>query len=307
MSYLLIGNISALICDDCIEPLANARIRVYLPEPKYPSDNLTVVKGIFNNLRPLSAREVLMKADRLLAEAALDEKGNFSLAWEETHLFTEPLELDLCLDKMPGNTGSYQPRNYHLSYMVPHWKRNKENFIGAYAYVIPAAIWTDICSNAGAWVITGFVKRYGCDNGQPQLKVAAFNAANGKMVGQATTNEFGRYTIRFSRKDLYAGTLQPLREGRKHFGPDVYFKIYRHDQLIWAEDESIAASAARQDLAPCACLDICYKPSAIGRASIHINRWINNIVTLTDTRKRTRVVLKHTTNPQLVVKDYPHV
>ena len=70
MSYLLIGNISALICNDCVEPLANARIRVYLPATQDPADPLAMGKGIFNDMKPLSAKEVLMKADRLLAEGA---------------------------------------------------------------------------------------------------------------------------------------------------------------------------------------------------------------------------------------------
>ncbi|NSL86571.1 hypothetical protein ECE50_007005 [Chitinophaga sp. Mgbs1] len=296
MSYLLIGNISALICDDCIEPLANARIRVYLPDIRYPDQQNSWAKGIFNDLRPLTAKDVLMKADRLLAEAPLDEWGNFSLSWEEVHLFTEPLELDLCLDVMPGKTGSHQPRNYHLSNVVLHWKRSSNGYLGAYAYVVPSASWNTICRDAGSWVITGTVRHYQRKEGQLHLKVQAYNAISGKMIGEAYTNEFGRYTIRFSRKDLYSGHLQPVRQGRTNMGPDVYFRIYNDDRLILSENENNAAASERQDLPPCSCLNIEYKSSAVRRASAHINGWISDMISLTAGRRKKREQLRMAAN-----------
>lgn len=295
MSYLLIGNISALICDDCIEPLANARIRVYLPDTRYPADNPKLPKGIFHDLHPLSAKDVLMKADRLLGETSLDDHGNFSLSWDEVHLFTEPLELDLCLDTMPGKTGSQQPRNYHLSNVVLHWKRSSSCYIGAYAYVIPSAIWNGICEEAGSWVITGTVKQFRASGEQPSLKVEAYNAMSGKMIGHAFTNEFGRYTLRFSRRDLYNGTLQPIRQGRKNLGPDVYFRVYQNGQLVWSEDESSAQRQERRDLAPCSCLNIEYRPSVVRWASGHIQGWLNGVISLSAGKsKRKRELMRLT-------------
>ncbi|PSL43329.1 hypothetical protein CLV51_10818 [Chitinophaga niastensis] len=288
MSYLLIGNISALICNDCIEPLVNARIRIYLPATRYPSDNEAGVKGIFHDMKQLSAKEVLMKADRLLAETTLDENGNFSLTWDEIHLFTEALEMDLCLDQMPGKNGSHQSRNFHLSKLVPHWKRNSNGYVGAYAYVIPAEVWRTIYQNAGAWVITGLVKHQQRAAGTPRLKVEAYNALSGQLIGQAYTNETGRYMLHFSRKNLYSGFMQPIIPGRKNLGPDIYFKIYRNEQLLWSEDEQRAKDQDRQDVAPCSCLDIMYRPSVVKRASDHIGSWLNGVITLTGTRKNKR-------------------
>ncbi|WP_212004298.1 hypothetical protein [Chitinophaga sp. HK235] len=284
MSYLLIGNISALICDDCIEPLANARIRVYLPDTRYPAT--CQPKGIFNDLQPLSAKDVLMKADRLLAETTLDDQGNFTLAWQEVHLFTEPLELDLCLDTLPGGNGSIQPRNFHLCSAVLHWKRGADGYIGAYAYVVPSAMWSKICGDAGAWVITGTIKRHRPVIQQPILRVEAYNAISGKMIGHAYTNEYGRYTLRFSRKDLYNGTLQPVKQGRCHMGPDVYFRIYQQDRLVLSENEEQAAAPERQDLAPCSCVNLRYRPSVVKWASGHIQGWINDVITLSGGRSK---------------------
>ncbi|MBC9933398.1 hypothetical protein [Chitinophaga qingshengii] len=284
MSYLLIGNISALICDDCIEPLVNARIRVYLPDNRYP---VVSHKGIFSDLQPLSAKDVLMKADRLLAETTLDEQGNFTLSWQQIHLFTEPLELDLCLDSLPGRTGIRQPRNFHLCKAVLHWKRSVNGYIGAYAYVVPSNHWNAICGDAGAWVITGTVKQRR-DNGYPQptLRVEAYNAITGKLVGSAFTNEYGRYTLRFSRKDLYHGSLQPVRQGRIHMGPDVYFRIYQNDRLVLEENETHANAPERQDLAPCSCHHLLYRPSVMKWASGHIQGWINDVKALSGKSKK---------------------
>lgn len=283
MSYLLIGNISALICQDCVEPLVNARIRVYLPAVSTASEQPF---GIFNDMKPLSAREVLMKADRLLAEATLDDKGNFSLRWKEVHLFTEALELDLCLDELPGKNGSRQSRNFHLSKLVLHWKRNADGYVGAYAYVIPASIWHNIYANAGAWVITGVVKPHFAASGQPHLKVEAYNAATGQVIGQAHTNEAGRYTLHFSRQHFSNSRVQSLIPGRSAQGPDVYFKIYRNNELLWAEDEKMARLPGRQDLRPCSNVNIIYRSSRVKRASEQLGSWLSDVITLTGQKRK---------------------
>ncbi|MFB6457948.1 hypothetical protein ACE38W_21940 [Chitinophaga sp. Hz27] len=304
MSYLLIGNISALICDDCIEPLANARIRIYLPENKFQDEHLTVVKGIFNQLRPLSAREVLMKADRLLAETTLDERGNFRLSWEQAHLFTEALEIDLCLDQMPGKTGNLQSRNYHLSTLVPHWKKQQAGYVAAYAYVIPADIWAEIYRGAGAWVITGIVK-HTTGVVQPGMRIAAYNALTDKKIAETYSNPFGRYIMHFSRRDLYAGRLQLVKEGRRNMGPDVYFKVYKHDQLVWEEEEIHAMAPDRQDIGPCARLDIIFKPGIIIRATRQIALWLNAVKAFGDNKKGTLKPLSTTMHHGMVSSKEP--
>lgn len=154
MSYLLVGNISALICEECIEPMAKGRLRIYLPEDRYPSE--VTGKGNFNHLKQLSAMEVALKADRLLAETVLDERGDFRLSWEEIHLFTEPLELDLSFEEMPGHApGKRSVTQYQLS--------------------------------------SGTVKQHAAMAGGPQLKVAIYNALNNQLAGIAQINGQSHY------------------------------------------------------------------------------------------------------------------
>jgi hypothetical protein len=285
MSYLLIGNISALICDDCIEPLAKGRLRIYLPEGRYPSE--TSGKGIFSHLKHLSPLEVEKKSDRLLAEAVLDERGDFRLTWEQLHLFTEPLELDLCLEEMPGRApGKRGVTQYHLSKLVPHWKRTRDKYLGAFAYIIPSEHWNQIRGSYGTWVISGTVRHYSTMTGQPQLKVEAYNAQNNKLLGTTQTNGQGRYKLQFGIKDMSTGVLLPVRQGQYHMGPDVYFKVYRNNQLLWEEDAQFAQYPERRAIAPCTLLNIIIKPSVVKRATSHLAHWLGGWSVMARQRKK---------------------
>jgi hypothetical protein len=297
MSYFLIGNISALISDDCIEPLANARIRVYLPDAGYLAAHVNVAS--MNTLQELTEKEVMLKADRLLAEARLDEDGNFSLEWEQLHLFTEALELDLCLEQVPGKTvGRRLRRQFNMKSLVPNWKRSNGGYLAAYAYVVPAVQWSAIRDQAGAWVIAGTVKHHHSREGQARLKVEAYSAFNGQLLGSAVTNELGRYKLYFSRKDLSTGALVPVMQGRINAGPDIYFKIYQNNKLVLAEDEKATTSSERHCITPCTRIHLTYKPSVVKRASRHIAGWLHGFMASTGTKFKAS---------RYVVKDHPHV
>lgn len=122
----------------------------------------------------------------MLAETVLDERGDFRLSWEEIHLFTEPLELDLSFEEMPGRApGKRSVTQYHLSRLVPHWQRARDKHLAAFAYVIPSAHWNQIRGSYGTWVISGTVKQHATMAGEPQLKVAINNALNNQLPGTA--------------------------------------------------------------------------------------------------------------------------
>lgn len=256
MCYLLIGNISALISDDCIEPLVNARLRVYLPDGSSPTGYPK--RNIFNGPGQLSSTDVAAKSDRLLAEATLDERGNFTLSWEQLHLFTEPLELDLCFDRMPEQqvSGKGTERYYHLSTLVPHWKRSLQRYVAAFAYVIPAENWSQIRASYGTWVITGAVRRISPREGQSQLRVEVYNAIGHRLLASTSTDEKGRYQLRFGKRELTSGRLMLIRDYRQSTAPDVYFKVYRNNRLLWEEGAELASMPGRKAIAPCSVINI---------------------------------------------------
>lgn len=258
MCYLLIGNISALISDDCIEPLVNARLRVYLPEAGYPKRN------IFNGPGQLSPAQVAAKSERLLAETTLDERGNFTLNWEQLHLFTEPLELDLCLNQMPGqDSGKGIESHYHLSTLVPHWKRSMQRYVAAFAYVIPVEDWSQIRASYGTWVIAGTVRRIHSKEGQSRLRVEVYNALSNRLLASTSTDERGRYLLRFGRKELTSGKLMLIRDYRQNNAPDVYFKVYRDNRLLWEEEATVATMPGRKAIASCSVININMQQSPV--------------------------------------------
>lgn len=255
MCYLLIGNISALISDDCIEPLANARLRVYLPDGRNP--NGYPKRNNFNGPGQLSFAQVTAKSDRLLAETTLDERGNFTLSWEQLHLFTEPLELDLCINQMPEQvSGKGIESHYHLSTLVPHWKRSMQKYVAAFAYVMPVEDWSQIRASYGTWVIAGTVRRIHSREGQAQLRVEAYNAVSNRLLACTSTDQRGRYLLRFGRKELTSGKLMLIRDYRQNNAPDVYFKVYRDNRLLWEEEVAVAAMPGRKAIAPCSLINI---------------------------------------------------
>ncbi len=289
MSYLLIGNISALISEDCIEPLANARIRIYLPGDRYDTEELA--RGIFKDLQQLSERDVEAKADYLLAESALDERGNFSLGWDDIHLFTEPLEMDICLNSVPGKHAGKEQKahwvQYHLSTLVPHWKRSRDKYLAAFAYVVPSDKWSGIRSEFGSWVISGAVKHAENHEGLDAIRVEAYNALNDKLLGWCNTNENGRYKLYFSRKEISGSHMLHLWQNEPAgTGPDVYFKLYWHNELIWSEHKDTALQPERQSIKPCTKLNLFIKPPVTDKRLPGFSGWFNDFIHNTKTKSQ---------------------
>lgn len=277
MCYLLIGNISALISADYVEPLSDARLRVYLPDYRYPTVN-PPKKNIFSGPVKLTPDQVAAKRERLLAETMLDECGNFTIEWEQLHLFTEPLELDLCIQRMPGQaSGKGTETQYNLSAMAPHWKRSRERYVAAYAYVIPAESWSRIRAGYGTWVIAGTVRHAHSGEALSQLKVEVYNAGNQRLLARTSTNEKGHYRLGFSRKELTTGNLLMIREGQPDGRPDVYFKVYRDNTLLWEENDHMEALPERKAIAFCSVININVKPSDTKKTTGYIPSWLSSL------------------------------
>jgi hypothetical protein len=275
MCYLLIGNISALISDDCTEPLVNAQLRVYLPDGRYPTKNRPKT-DILSGPGQLTKAMVEAKRDRLLAETGLDERGNFKLTWEQLHLFTEPLELDICLQHMPEQADIRGVEtHYHLGTVVPDWTRSGQRYVAAYAYIIPVEYWSQIRANYGTWIIAGTVKRLKSREGQAQLRVEAYNAGNHRLLGCARTDENGRYQLRFSKREL-TSRLILVGEPRQQKGPDIYFKVYRDKQLLWEEDAQTGMMPGRKSVPSCCTININIRDTVLRKASGYVPGWLNN-------------------------------
>lgn len=272
MSYQLIGNISALICDDGIEPLAHATLKVYLP-PIHAAQ-LPPCHGVFREPQALTETQVAAKADRLLASVELDLEGNFRLSWQEIHLFTEPLEIDICIEQVAGSRkGLSVSLHFNLGVFVPHWRRSKERYIAAFAYIIPSECWTSIRHRLQSWAITGVLRHYRNHSPIGRVLVQAFNARNGKKLGEAFANEQGRFRIRFAFEPPHRHLLL-VRNGEIRTGPDVFFKVLTIEGfLLWSEDRNEGLRDDRLGVPACSKQDIFIKPSPILKSMIPLSGW----------------------------------
>jgi hypothetical protein len=273
MSYLLIGNVSALICDECIEPLAYARVRMYLPVTPSPAHELQAAQ--FSGPREVSETEFAQKEERLLATTVLDERGNFSLNWDEVHLITESLEMDIELGRVPGQRNpAGSVRRYQLSIQTHAWKRGIDKHVAAFAYVVPSRNWADMRADFGAGVITGSVRHHETYAAMGGLRVEAYNALTDRIVGWGNTNDHGRYKLFF-----HIG-------GQQSHAPEIYFKLYSNDQLVWSEDKDVAFQPERQCMAPCSRMNLFVKPASESRkAPRYISGWFNDLMHTTKTKK----------------------
>ncbi|MGX5819158.1 hypothetical protein ACWKWU_13225 [Chitinophaga lutea] len=279
MSYLLIGNISALISEDCIEPLQHARIRIYVPAGPFPPGHPD--HGMDEAIRLQSERDLSARADRLLADAALDAQGNFSASWDELHLFTEPLELDICLHSVPGQTGQPQsPRQFRLGMFMPQWKKQRDKYLGAFAYVIPPGQWAGVLREFGAWAVSGVVRSLRTREAMANIRVEAYNAANDRLLAQGATGPEGRYRLYFSRKDMHGSRLlQLLRDGHDSMdAPDVYFRLYSGGRLLRQETREAAQRPGRRRLPHCARINHFLLPPAPDQKTHRLTGWISDLI-----------------------------
>lgn len=284
MSYQLIGNISALICDDGIEPLAHATLKVYLP-PIHAAQ-LPAPHGIFREPQSLTATDVTAKADRLLAEVKLDMDGNFRLTWQEIHLFTEPLEIDICIEHIAGcRKDQVIPLHFHLGVFVPQWRRSKERYLSAFAYIIPSECWTSIRHQLQSWAITGVLRHYRNHNPIGRVLVQAYNARSGKKLGEAFANEQGRFRIRFAFEPQHRHLLL-VRNGEIRTGPDVFFKVLTAEGfMLWSEDRNAGLRDDRVGVAACSKQDIFIKPSPVLKSMLPLSGW-RQLVQIARMRRR---------------------
>ncbi|RAJ06763.1 hypothetical protein LX64_01890 [Chitinophaga skermanii] len=281
MSYLLIGNLSALVCDDAIEHVSKATIRVYLPASRFHGDDKQ--DDNTTDLHPITPTAYLQKKERLLAEGTVDETGHFSLAWEEIHLFTEPLEFDISLSQVPGKRAAQTAMHFQLGMFVPQWKREHGLYKAAFAYIIPSHQWSVIRGAFRSWVITGTVKHAQTISGIGNLRVEAYNAENDQLISWGTTNEKGKFKLYYNVSEEDSSLQAVVHADDEEYytaGPSIYFKIYRHNQLIWSEGKDVALLPERQQITPCSRMHLYIDPAASSsnKPGGYEKGWLHNLM-----------------------------
>ncbi|WP_109438616.1 hypothetical protein [Aquimarina sp. AU119] len=77
MGFILKGNLAGELCKDCKEPLFGSIVRFYRVENFDLSIITNVAADPKNTLQILDEKQIKAKAKLLIAEAEIDEQGNY--------------------------------------------------------------------------------------------------------------------------------------------------------------------------------------------------------------------------------------
>ncbi len=265
MDYLLSGKLSALICENCCDPLANIKIRIYKLKKRSDTAKL-VVASPKSTHQLLKGRDIVIKKPFLLGETTTDASGAFDLRLIEENYDGGPLQIDMYIEALPQQAGNAKPVQVAITTIQPQWRQSDEHLSAGWTYCIPSRFWCYILSLFDVWVICGRVSL--CEN--PKIpfigvKVTAFDAdwITDDTLGTATTDNNGRFRIYYNSIDFQQTFLSPFINIETPFppfnsGPDVYFKIETSGGFSLLEETRANGQApGRENIGNCFCIDLC--------------------------------------------------
>jgi hypothetical protein len=269
-SYIFRGRLCGYICDECPEPLANVRVRLYRSRAQ---DNLAslAVAAPKDTFAILSDDEVKAKEKYLIAEAETDADGNFQFVLGREQKYDGgAFEVDVYCGTVPHlKPGPKPPKplQFSITTLQPQWRPYGEASLAAWEYCLSKKYWCAVRARFGAWTICGRVTV--CSTGDPVqgLTVRAFDAdwLQDDALGAGVTNADGKFRIDYATADFQRTPLSPLLNFELVGGPDIYFKIEASDGTVWLnEPRSRARKPDRENVGHCFCVDLCIKEKPVG-------------------------------------------
>lgn len=259
--YIFKGSVFGALCSDCREPLAGTKLRFYRLAPERNVTMLAVAnpKDTFTQVdeSAVAARKPL-----LLAETAIDERGNFSVEFPQSY-DGEAFEIDLYCGTVPNRKPGPKPPaplQFTITTLQPMWRAVEQNRIAAWEYIIPYRYWCGIRGRFGAWTICGYVRL--CSNRAPigGVRVRAFDVdwLQDDALGSAITDGNGHFRIDYSADDFKKTIFSPVINLEWTGGPDLYFKVETlSGTVLLAEPSSRGRAPDRENAGPCFCVDLC--------------------------------------------------
>lgn len=268
--YEFHGRLCGFLCEECSEPLAHAKVRLYraADDAKLAARAVARPKETF---ALLSRDEAEAKDDRLLAEAETDDQGAFTVELgEEQRYEGEPFEIDVALDLAAGaeeTPDGAEPLQFTITTLQPTWRpKVAGGFIAGWEYCLPWRLWCAIRARFGLWTICGEVTV--CDDGSPVagVTVRAFDAdwLQHDPLGSATTDASGHFRIDYSVGSFLRTPFSWLNIEFLH-GPDLYFRVETPDgTVLLNEPPSRGRQADRDNVGPCFCVKLCLEETPRG-------------------------------------------
>lgn len=264
MNYILKGSLCGYLCEDCIEPLYQMEVRLYLPWQKDEVIKNTVA-STKETFHLVTNKEKDARKDLLIATAQTDEKGNFEFSVDEKYANTA-FDIDFVCGNVP-RTPSKPPRRepiqFHLTTFYPQWRLDKqrESYYYNWQYCIATNSWCYIRGHYfDAWVICGYLRN--CATGLP-IANATIRAWDADLItddnlGSAVTDSNGHFRIDYTGADFKINFIPFNVEtdpSAPFFssGPDVYFKAEIGGVVLINE----TAADRRNNVGYCLCADLC--------------------------------------------------
>ncbi len=263
MAYIFKGILCGYICRDCTEPLTNLKIRLY----KTRKDQNVTALAVANpkdTLNIISDGEIKEKESSLIAEAVIDEKGNFQFELGGKDKYKgEAFEIDVYCESVPhlkSKSENSKPIQFTVTVLQPQWKKVEDNYVGIWEYCIPWRFWCILRARFGAWVICGKVTV--CQQQVPVggVKVSAFDVdwLQDDEIGSAITDVNGKFRIDYTYSDFNKTPFSPLINFELVGGPDIYFRIEDSGgTILLNEPRSRGRQTDRENVGPCFCVDLC--------------------------------------------------
>ena len=258
--YIFKGSLCGYLCDECREPLAGVKVRLYRASRDVVQRASADPKDTFELV---SNEEVARKQDSLIAEVDADESGNFvfTLGTEQNYN-GDAFEIDVYCGTVPHRVPTPkgpEPLQFSITTLQPQWRQTDRGFIAAFEYCVPARYWCFIRGRFGAWTICGVVKI--CKTGAPLggVRVFAFDRdwIQDDALGSAVTDGTGHFRIDYSA-DAFKKTIFPAINIELFGGPDVYFRVETlAGTVLLAEPPSRGRDNDRNNRGPCFCVDLC--------------------------------------------------
>jgi hypothetical protein len=267
MGYIFKGRLCGYICDECLEPLSRAKVKLYRIAQGRDVTTLAVAAPK-DTFAILTDEQVAEKKKLLIAEAEVDEQGNFLFELGEKDKYKgEAFEVDIYCGTVPPHLPSpHEPKpvQFTVTTLQPLWRETESGFLYGWEYCLPARLWCLIRGRFGVWVICGSVTV--CDHGRdthvpvPNVKVRAFDVdwLQDDALGSDITNATGHFRIYYTPQNFRVTPFSPFINFEWVGGPDIYFRVETLlGTALLVEPRSAGRTPQRENRGPCTCVQLC--------------------------------------------------
>jgi len=256
MRYTFTGELYGTQCEQT-RPIGEGTVKLYRHDQEARATH-SVAARTAETFAILDEKQIEAKADRLLATGEIESDGSFSVTLDEEQDYDgEAFDVDVVLDGIDGQQG--ETVHATITTVQPRWYKGEEGPVASWEHQLPQKNWCAILETLGIWVVCGRVTD--CESEKPvtdaTVSVTDRDIVQDDTLGSATTDADGEYCIYYRVADFerIPFGLTPVELTP---GPDLYFEVRGPGgTVLLDEDPSMGREKGRENVGPCACMDLC--------------------------------------------------